>query len=116
MPIITPVTTSMTMLGFTAHLRDDFVGCHVSEVIRSESFRIAKSRATSYSSPLLKPARGRIEADTSVMTRPVRRSGTSLIPLKMYVRLPSSSTLTGEANRVLGNVTFKWAWSLGPEA
>ena len=28
----------------------------------------------------------------------------------------SSSTLTGEANRVLGNVTFKWAWSLGPEA
>jgi hypothetical protein len=28
----------------------------------------------------------------------------------------SSSTLTGEANRVLGVVTFKWAWSLGPEA
>jgi hypothetical protein len=31
--------------------------------------------------------------------------------------LPSpSSTLTGEANRVLGNATFKWTWSLSPEA
>jgi hypothetical protein len=28
----------------------------------------------------------------------------------------SSSTLTGEVSKVLGNVTFKWAWSLGPEA
>jgi hypothetical protein len=28
----------------------------------------------------------------------------------------SSSTLTGETSRVLGNVTFKWAWSLSAQA
>ena len=28
----------------------------------------------------------------------------------------SSSTLAGEVSKVLGPVTFKWAWSLGPEA
>lgn len=49
-------------------------------------------------------------------TSPVGLAGRVFMTTLTNALPSSSSTLTGEANRVLGPVTFKWAWSLGPEA
>ncbi len=49
-------------------------------------------------------------------TSPFGLAGRVFMTTLTESRRSSSSTLTGDTTRVIGPVTLKWAWSLGPEA